>query len=62
MHYVGTFKSNGREFDNSRKKGKALTFLVGIGQGERRGVARGRRRAKLFDVNARSALIAVQLV
>ena len=36
VHYVGTFKSNGREFDNSRKKGKPLTFLVGIGQGTRR--------------------------
>lgn len=33
VHYVGTFASNGREFDNSRKKGKPLTFLVGIGQG-----------------------------
>jgi FKBP-type peptidyl-prolyl cis-trans isomerase len=31
LHYVGTFKSNGREFDNSRKKGKPLTFLLGIG-------------------------------
>jgi FKBP-type peptidyl-prolyl cis-trans isomerase len=32
VHYVGTFKSNPtREFDNSRKKGKPLTFLVGIG-------------------------------
>ena len=29
-HYVGTLE-NGREFDNSRKKGKPLTFLVGIG-------------------------------
>ena len=35
VHYVGTFKSNGREFDNSRKKGKQLTFLVGIGQGKK---------------------------
>lgn len=35
VHYVGTFRTNGREFDNSRTKGKPLTFLVGIGQGER---------------------------
>mmetsp|Transcript_22785 Transcript_22785/g.36651 ORF Transcript_22785/g.36651 Transcript_22785/m.36651 type:complete len:122 (-) Transcript_22785:39-404(-) len=31
LHYIGTFASNGREFDNSRRKGKPLTFLVGIG-------------------------------
>lgn len=32
MHYVGTLVSDGTEFDASRKRGRAFSFTIGIGQ------------------------------
>ena len=32
MHYRGTLKSNGQEFDSSHKRGKPFEFTIGVGQ------------------------------
>eukprot|EP00164_Ancoracysta_twista_P001885 GFYU01002477.1.p1 GENE.GFYU01002477.1~~GFYU01002477.1.p1 ORF type:complete len:142 (-),score=48.40 GFYU01002477.1:120-500(-) len=31
MHYVGTLKSDGSEFDSSRRKGRVFKFKIGVG-------------------------------
>lgn len=32
MHYVGTLKSDGSEFDSSIRKGRPFRFTIGIGR------------------------------
>ncbi|CAJ1334637.1 unnamed protein product [Effrenium voratum] len=32
MHYVGTFKENGKVFDSSRQAGQPIKFTAGVGQ------------------------------
>ena len=32
MHYTGTLKSDGSQFDSSRSRGRPFKFVIGIGQ------------------------------